>query len=193
MTFHQIFPDIVYKTKIADSEIIKKKFANKIIDKYLHDPNQKAEWADLCNSWQNAPNKEVKNLFFVYFEKHVLEWFRYHNFPNIRYEVDMWINVHTCDMYQEVHNHIGYNTILCGVYNLQLNKKDRPLTFFKPNTYLDNVSAILPTIKNVLDEDVDAAEGDLLLFAPTQYHRAPSAREKHSGHRITLTFNVRSS
>jgi hypothetical protein len=41
MTFHQIFPDIVYKTKIADSEIIKKKFANKIINKFIHDPNEK--------------------------------------------------------------------------------------------------------------------------------------------------------
>ena len=104
----------------------------------------------------------------------------------------MWINVHTCDMFQEIHNHIGHNNILCGVYNLQLDKKDRPLKFFKPNAYLDNVSAILP-IDNVLYEDLDAAEGDLLLFAPTQYHIAPSAREKHSGHRITLTFNVRSS
>ena len=104
----------------------------------------------------------------------------------------MWINVHTCDMYQEVHNHVGRNCILCGVYNLQLDKKDRPLSFFKANTYLDNVAAILP-IANVLDEDLDAAEGDLLLFAPTQFHRAPSAREKHGGHRITITFNVRSS
>ena len=192
MTFHQIFPDIVYKTKIADSEIIKKKFANKIINKFQHDPNEKASWADLCNTWQVPANKEVEKLFYVYFEKHILEWFKFFNFPEIRYEVDMWINVHTYDMYQEIHTHTDTTIILCGNYNLQLDKKDRALKFIKRNTYLDNVQTLLP-VESKNKTDLNAVEGDLLLFAPTQAHFVPRACEKHDGYRITISFNVRSS
>ena len=192
MTFHQIFPDIVYKTKIADSEIIKKKFANKIINKFQHDPNEKAPWAEFCNTWQVIANKEVEKLFYVYFEKHCLEWFKFFNFPNIRYEVDMWINVHTHDMYQEMHEHIGENIILCGNYNLQLDNKDRALRFAKRNTYLDNVRILFP-VRHQEKTDLNAVEGDLVLFAPTQAHFVPRACEKHDGYRITISFNVRSS
>ena len=192
MTFHQIFPDIVYKTKIADSEIIKKKFADKIINKFLHDPNEKFVWADFCKTWQVPANKEVKKLFYVYFEKHILEWFKFFNFPEIRYEVDMWINVHTYDMYQEMHEHISQNIILCGNYNLQLDNKDRALKFSKRNPYLDTIRTLL-TIEPRNKTDLNAAEGDLLLFAPTQAHFVPRACEKHDGYRITISFNVRSS
>ena len=192
MTFHQIFPDIVYKTKIADSEIIKKKFADKIINKFQYDPNEKASWADLCNTWQVPANKEVEKLFYVYFEKHILDWFKFFNFPDIRYEVDMWINVHTHDMYQEMHEHIGQNIILCGNYNLQLDNKDRALRFAKRNTYLDNVRTLFPVIHQE-KTDLNAVEGDLVLFAPTQSHFVPRACEKHDGYRITISFNVRSS
>jgi hypothetical protein len=193
MTFHQIFPDIVYKTKIADSEIIKKKFANKIINKFIHDPNEKFVWADLCKTWQVPANEEIKKLFYIYFEQHVHRWLEYYNFPNIKYEVDMWINVHTSNMYQEIHNHIGPSIIISGNYNLQLNKKDSPLLFNKRNTYLDLLSTMGMQLDSKSNHSLDGKEGDLLLFAPDQAHVVPCAKEKHDGHRITISFNVRSS
>ena len=42
-------------------------------------------------------------------------------------------------------------------------------------------------------DSLDGKEGDLLLFAPDQDHLVPCAKEKHDGHRITISFNVRSS
>ena len=42
-------------------------------------------------------------------------------------------------------------------------------------------------------DSLDGKEGDLLLFAPDQDHFVPCAKEKHDGHRITISFNVRSS
>jgi hypothetical protein len=193
MTFHQIYPDIVYKTKIADSEIIKKKFANKIINKFIHDPNEKFVWADLCKTWQVPANEEIKKLFYIYFEQHVHRWLEYYNFPNIKYEVDMWINVHTSNMYQEIHNHIGPSIIISGNYNLQLNKKDSPLLFNKRNTYLDLLSTMGMQLDSKSNHSLDGKEGDLLLFAPDQAHLVPCAKEKHDGYRITISFNVRSS
>ena len=62
MSFHQIFPDIVYKTHINDSEIIKKKFADKIINKFKHDPNESFQWGGESNTWQVKANKEIQNL-----------------------------------------------------------------------------------------------------------------------------------
>jgi len=193
MTFHQIFPDIVYKTKIADSEIIKKKFANKIINKFIHDPNEKAYWADICKTWQVPANEEIKKLFYIYFEQHVHSWLEYYSFPKIKYEVDMWINVHTSNMYQEIHNHIGPRIILSGNYNLQLNEKDSPLLFNKRSKYLDMLCTMGIQLRHKSKDSLDGKEGDLLLFAPDQDHLVPCAKEKHDGHRITISFNVRSS
>tara|TARA_B100001939_G_scaffold259172_1_gene226111 strand:- start:216 stop:818 length:603 start_codon:yes stop_codon:yes gene_type:complete len=189
MTFHQIFPDIVYKTKIADSEIIKKKFADKIINKFLHDPNQKADWAGFCHTWQSPANEEIKKLFYTHFEQHVHKWLEYYGFPNIRYKADMWINVHTSDMYQETHYHIGKGCIISGNYNLQLGKKDTPLIFTKKVDYLNMLRGFVP-LDNRDTIDLNAVEGDLLLFPPTQMHLVPRAKEQHDGHRITISFNV---
>ena len=95
-------------------------------------------------------------------------------------------------MYQEMHEHIGQNIILCGNYNLQLDNKDRALRFAKRNTYLDNVRTLFPVIHQE-KTDLNVVEGDLVLFAPTQSHFVPRACEKHDGYRITISFNVRSS
>lgn len=191
MSFHHIFPDIVYKTKIADSEIIKKEFADKIINKFLHAPNEQADWGRLCDTWQVPANKEIEKLYYLYFEKHIAEWFRYFGFPDLNFRTDMWINVHTYNMYQEIHSHIAPNVILCGNYNLQLNEKDSPLLFCKRNKYLDIMSSFIP-LENTSKIDMNAVEGDLLLFSPDQEHFVPRAKEKHDGHRITISFNVRS-
>ena len=190
MTFHQIFPDIVYKTKIADSEIIKKKFADELINKFIHGPNEKPDWLAMCNTWQVPANEEIKKLFYIYFEEHVHRWLEYYSFPTIKYGIAMWINIHTSDMYQEIHDHIGPNIILAGNYNLQLNEKDSPLVFVKKNKYVDMLNTMGMQLPHKNNISLDGKEGDLLLFAPDQAHLVPGAKEKHDGHRITISFNV---
>ncbi len=198
MTFHQLFPDIIYQTHVDDFELIKKKFANKIIHKFKHDPNEQAEWATLSNTWQVNANQELKDLYWVYFDQHVIKWLQFYNFPPLKYDVDMWINVHTSEMYQDYHDHIGHNVILCGNYNLLLHKKDRSLTFRSPREYTKMLESFGITITNPIASPFSEAvlnikEGDLVLFAPTQGHQVSCAKEKHDGHRITISFNVRSS
>ncbi len=53
------------------------------------------------------------------------------------------------------------------------------------------MSSFIP-LENTSKIDMNAVEGDLLLFSPDQEHFVPRAKEKHDGHRITISFNVRS-
>ena len=193
MSFHQIFPDIVYKTHINDSELIKKKFANKIIHKFKHDPNESFQWGGESNTWQVKANKEVQNLFYVYFEEHVQNWLEHFKFPELKYKVEMWINVHTSEMYQDNHTHTGNKNILSGNYNLLFHEKDRPLLFSDYRHYQSMLGSIGIKLEHWSGDrfnNLDSIEGDLLLFPPTLPHQVSCASERHDGHRITISFNV---
>ena len=71
MTFHQIFPEIVYQARINDYELIKEKFASKIINRYKASSDEKAPWATLCNTWQVNADEQINQLFTDYFQRMV--------------------------------------------------------------------------------------------------------------------------
>ncbi|ADD95375.1 hypothetical protein [uncultured phage MedDCM-OCT-S05-C429] len=196
MEIHTLFPTVLGVTKIKEYESIKEKYAPEIIKSFEQNPLDQAPWANYCNSWQIIAPKNIEQLFYLYFEEHVHKWFTAFGFPPVKYIADMWVNVHTSEMYQETHNHIGKGNILCGNYNLQLNKKDRPVVFTKNNTYenlltMSGLDVDNPYLTNNSHHLINIEEGDLVLFSPDTEHYAPCATSKHDGHRITLSFNIK--
>ena len=195
MEFHPIFPTIIGCAEIPEHELIRKKYAPRIIDQFKTCPNEQAPWANQCNTWQVKADDQVNELFTKYFEKHIHEWFEEFRFPRVKYSVFMWVNVHTWYMYQDTHCHQGDHSILCGNYNLQLNPGDRPLQFTRTPEYRnlldqETIEAHHLSLSNKSSEFINIKEGDLILFSPTQKHFVPCATEKHDGYRITLSFNV---
>ena len=196
MTFHQIFPEIVYQASINYSELIKEKFASKIINRYKASSDEKAPWATLCNTWQVNADEQINQLFTDYFQEHVYAWFKEFCFPRVDFIVASWVNVHTWESYQETHYHMGDHCILCGTYNLQLNKKDSSLIFinevpdYQDVLCQENIKAEHHSLKDDSRKILDITEGDLILFPPHQKHCVPCASEKHDGYRITISFNV---
>ena len=151
MTFHQIFPEIVYQARINDYELIKEKFASKIINRYKASSDEKAPWATLCNTWQVNADEQINQLFTDYFQEHVYAWFKEFCFPRVDFKVASWVNVHTWESYQETHYHMGDHCILCGTYNLQLNKKDSSLEM---DNFTGNTSIVDTEEPNLIrDED----------------------------------------
>ena len=196
MTFHQIFPEIVYQARINDYKLIKEKFASKIINRYKASSDEKAPWATLCNTWQVNADEQINQLFTDYFQEHVYAWFKEFCFPRVDFKVASWGNVHTWESYQETHYHMGDHCILCGTYNLQLNKKDSSLIFinevpdYQDVLCQENIKAEHHSLKDDSRKILDITEGDLILFPPHQKHCVPCASEKHDGYRITISFNV---
>ena len=200
MEFYPIFPSVIGKVKIEEHELIKKKYAPRIIDQFKTCPNEKAPWANQCNTWQVNADNQLNEVFTKYFEKYLHDWFEEFKFPKIKYKVFMWVNVHNWYGYQDTHTHLGGHTILCGTYSLQLNEHDRPVQFTTEGTYhslyrniLEQENITEPVHYSLADkscEFVDITEGDLVLFAPSLRHYVPCATQKHDGHRITLSFNL---
>ena len=91
---------------------------------------------------------------------------------------------------------MGDHCILCGTYNLQLNKKDSSLIFinevpdYQDVLCQENIKAEHHSLKDDSRKILDITEGDLILFSPHQKHCVPCASEKHDGYRITISFNV---
>tara|TARA_B100001027_G_scaffold9832_1_gene6162 strand:+ start:232 stop:828 length:597 start_codon:yes stop_codon:yes gene_type:complete len=190
-----LFPQLIHKIKIKQYQTIKDRYAGKFINAFEERKTNKAEWAEFCNSWQ-AKDNYLYDIFNTYFSSHVNKWFNDYEYPKLEYKVDTWFNVHTYEMYQETHNHLGNNILLCGIYNLMLNEKDRPVIFNAINhQYADHIFSmgVIPTHPYFGKRSVDVLnvqEGDLLLFTPDQPHFAPCAKEKHDGYRITIAFNA---
>ena len=198
MEINTLFPTVLGITKIQESESIKKKFANKIINKFKTDRNLKAPWAEYSNTWQTHAeliDEDLFKLFYTHFQESVHKWFEVFNLPPIHYRPVMWVNVHTYEMYQDTHAHDGHGCILCGNYNLKLNQEDRPTQFTADRLYESllcqaGVVAQSPFLTACSNDVVDIAEGDLVLFSPDLKHCVPCAKKKHDEHRITLSFNI---
>ena len=191
-----LFPQLINQINISQSQTIKDRFAGKFIKAFKEQKTKKADWADLCNSWQ-VQSDDSHYIFNEYFPTYVNNWFDNYGYPQVEWKTNPWCNVHTYDMYQEAHNHIGPNVMLCGIYYLKFNnEKDRPVVFFNNNhAYIDQLycMGVEPNHSNFGKRSYDLLkikEGDLILFTPDQQHFAPCAKEKHDGHRITISFNI---
>ena len=190
-----LFPQLIHKINIPEHQTIKDRFAGKFIKAFKEQKTKKADWADLCNSWQ-VQSDDSAYLFNQYFSTHVNNWFDGYGYPKIEYKITPWCNVHTYDMYQEAHNHMGPNVLLCGIYYLKFdNEKDRAVVFNANSAYMDFLYCVGVEPRHHYFGKrshglLKIKEGDLILFTPDQQHFAPCAKEKHEGHRITISFNI---
>ena len=181
------------KTEVKNHNELKETIVPQIIKDFTEFPDVSAPWSRFCNSWQIEVDIPKLNL-----EKYVDSWLDKFEYPKIDYRIESWFNVHTWDMYQDLHNHFGSNCILSGIYYLQLSKKDNPVVFVRPfDHHLIYLSELLkgdipdhPLFKKYsTDTPLNIKEGELIMFTPEQQHFVPQS-EKHDGHRISLAFNV---
>jgi|TARA_B100000282_G_scaffold270266_1_gene224206 hypothetical protein len=185
-------PVMIHEMKVHEE--FKKIIIPEILKKYEEKPEQKPVWSKNCNTW--ATKAMGLNLIQEELCSSINSWLSFFSYPYVQYKLDAWYNVHTYDMFQEIHRHMIPDAILCGVYYLQLSEKDRPITFMNlDDRYMENSRARKLEPNHPMMEDCfepDIKEGDLILFRPDVFHLAPPAKEKHDGLRITLAFNVES-
>ena len=190
-----LFPNVVYKHKLENHQEHKATFVPRLIEQFKNSPNQKSDWANLCNTWQSVEqtDKEILHRDLI---PHINSWFGQFNYPFFNYQFDSWFNVHTCDMYQEYHNHLVGPVALCGIYYLQISNKDNPVLFVaRDEAYSSHILNLglqphHPYFQNNSIGAFNIEEGDLLLFTPDAQHLVPKAKEKHDGYRITFSFNI---
>jgi len=190
-----LFPNVIYKHKLENYQTHKDTYIPKLIEQFKDNPNQKAHWADLCNTWQESGQTDM-GIIHRDLIPHIHSWLDEFNYPPFDYQFVSWFNVHTWDMYQEYHNHLGGPVVLCGIYYLQISDKDHPVLFVsRDETYSSHISNIGLTpqhhyFQNNSKGAFNIEEGDLLLFTPDAQHLVPKAKEKHDGYRITFSFNI---
>tara|TARA_Y100000401_G_C8236599_1_gene180844 strand:+ start:59 stop:655 length:597 start_codon:yes stop_codon:yes gene_type:complete len=195
MELFTLFPQTVCKVKLENHQRIKETFANDLINKYKSNPNHKFEWAAYCDSWQEDANPYMGELS-AEFVPHINTWLQTFKFSDFNYIIDSWFNVHTSDMYQEAHCHMEGPVVLCGVYYMQLSKKDNPVVFTAPSVMYQShicnlgLKSSHPFFSYNSTNSLSIEEGDLLLFTPDNKHFVPKSSEKHDGYRISLSFNV---
>tara|TARA_R100000388_G_C7180116_1_gene128213 strand:+ start:91 stop:708 length:618 start_codon:yes stop_codon:yes gene_type:complete len=192
-----LFPTIIYKSSLSEHQELKKKYVPELIESFKQHPNEKAPWAQYCNTWQDFVDDSNKiNQLENAITPHIHEWFNRYNFSSFDYKIRYWFNVHTSNMYQETHDHALGHSVVCGIYYLQLSEKDSPAIFIPHHTFyqvhLSNIGIaynhkeLAGNSKNI----VQIKEGDLVLFTPDTKHLVPRAKEEHEGYRISLAFNV---
>ena len=188
-----LFPTPVYKFSLTGHETYKNKFIKPILKKYRENPASTFDWAANCNSWQ--VKADDINIDLTDICKEIMQGCK-------QYLIELeavghfkiwgnWFNVHTSDMYQEVHDHVP--SFISGTYYLQFDKeKDNPLTFVSDNSSFTNMALAMGIpIKEHKYVKLDVDEGDVLLFPSTLRHMVTKAKEPHTTLRITNSFNIR--
>ena len=190
-----LFPQVIYKSKLQNHKNLKERLADDLIKKFKANPNQSFDWADLCDSWQEDATPYI-DVIATELYPHIKQFLYHFEFPEFRYKLDSWFNVHTNNMYQETHAHMHGPTVLCGIYYMQLSSKDNPV-IFKPHSEMYsshlrimNLNPSHPLFAESSLEVLNIKEGDLLLFTPDSKHLVPRSKEKHDGYRISLSFNL---
>ena len=196
---HPLFPQPIYQSRLEGHSSYKENLIPKITKQYQDNINFKQTWGKESNSWSMRADEKAFILIDEVKQK-ISEWFDYFNYGLINYLIEPWFNVHTSEMYQETHNHIGHVhgfIFLCGIYYLQLDSaKDNSVVFVNnADNYLHRLNTHgLPVKHGYYEQNtlnlLDIKEGDILLFNPDQPHFVPAAKCKHDGLRISLSFNV---
>tara|TARA_B000000557_G_scaffold177282_1_gene144470 strand:+ start:448 stop:1059 length:612 start_codon:yes stop_codon:yes gene_type:complete len=195
MSISNLFPTPVYKFSLAGHETYKKRLVKVLEQKFKDDPDSKAGFSKLCNTWQCHHSEVGVNLKDIYNEI-IAEAMKYINqlTKHTYYTIaDSWFNVHTSDMYQEVHEHTP--SFISGNYYIQFDpEKDKSIIFINENkTFLYSSWAMnLPITKPELFSKYqlpDVKEGDVVLFPSTLNHMVAKS-EPHNQLRITNSFNI---
>ena len=193
-----LFPTPVYRASVAGHRKFKQTIVPKLLDTFKKEPDRKAPWAKLCNTWQihlAEINPKDFDIISADIQLAIETYLAYLQVPPFSYEYHGWINVHDSDMYQEVHNHIP--AIISGIYYIQFDTdKHNSVQFINPNP-------VYHTLMNTLNLDVhnpmmgpsthiglDFNEGDVVLFPSTLDHFVPKSIEPSDTFRISLSFNV---
>jgi len=193
-----LFPTPVYRLSVAGHRKFKQAIVPKLLDTFKKEPNRKAPWAKLCDTWQihlEEINPKDFEIISADIQLAIETYLTYLQLPPFSYEYHGWINVHDSDMYQEVHNHIP--AIISGIYYIQFDtNKHSPVQFINP-------SPVYHTLMNTLNLDVhnpmmgpsthiglNFNEGDVILFPSTLDHFVPKSIEPSDTFRISLSFNV---
>ena len=105
-----LFPQVIYKSKLQNHENLKERLADDLIKKFKANPNQSFAWADLCDSWQEDATPYI-DIIAAELHPHIKQFLYHFEFPEFRYKLDSWFNVHTNNMYQETHAHMHGPTV----------------------------------------------------------------------------------
>ena len=188
-----LFPTPVYKFPLAGHKKYKEKLVKPIVKKYKDNSAPSFDWAVNCNTWQidaHEINTDLKDLYEEIM-KGCMEYLEKLKTSGNFAIIDSWFNVHTSDMYQEIHDHLP--AFISGTYYIQFDKKkDNALTFISGNTVFTDVSRAIGAplgLSNNIQLDVE--EGDVLLFPSTLRHMVIKAKVPHNNLRITNSFNLR--
>ena len=188
---HQMFPTNIVVEQLKNHEQYKDLIVPKLLEDFRSNPNQKAPWATDCHTWQQVADMTGLDELGNGLQYAIESYFNYLGCPPFKYEVRAWYNIHTSEMYQEVHDHAKGDEVLSGVYYLQFDKTlDQPTIFVNSNRHFADLlkyKGIDPTNYNQV---IDVQEGSLILFHPDTQHYVPRSTQKHDGLRITLSFNV---
>ena len=200
----QLFP--LFATNIVVEQIqnhdkFKKIIVPKLTKSFELNSTEKAPWADHCHTCQKTGFQEDLKIIYDNFHLAIDGYFKFIGCPKFNYVIHSWYNIHTSDMYQETHNHMGNGRVmLCGIYYIQFDpEKDQPVVF----TANDSSSRFCDVLRyKGLDAEfvaettaektnfLNIKEGDLILFPPTTNHYVPRALLPNNNLRMTLAFNV---
>ena len=199
----QLFP--LFATNIVVEQIqnhdkFKKIIVPKLTESFKLNSTEKEPWANHCHTCQKQGFKNYLEIIYDNLHKAIDGYFKFIGCEKFNYRIISWYNIHTSDMYQENHNHIGQGVLLSGIYYIQFNPETDQPVFFTDNgsnarfcdilkykglktNFIGESTAEQPNFLNI-------QEGDLLLFPPTAHHYVPRALVPHNNLRITLSFNV---
>lgn len=189
---HYIFPqNFVYWQKVKSHQKIKKKYLDLIFNDFESNKEEykkKSDWnCNVISSYFDDENRNNKRIFDNHFIKNViqepienciqeLKLMR----PSTISILKLWYNVYDQNDYQEVHHHLGVQSVsYSGIYIMDLNGKNNT-HFCQPGTTLE--SQFGSTFKGSILE-----EGDVIIFpAQLLHYTTPSECNK-----VSVSFNVR--
>lgn len=199
----QLFP--LFATNIVVEQIknhdkFKKIIVPKLTESFKLNSTEKAPWADHCHTCQKMGFQEDLEIIYDNLHLAIDGYFKFLGCDHFKYMINAWYNIHTSDMYQENHNHMGSGAMLCGIYYIQFDpEKDQPVVF-RDNGSSSRFCDLLRykgMKANFIAEStaeqfnfLNIKEGDLILFPPTTNHYVPRALVPNNNLRITLSFNV---
>jgi len=189
---HYIFPqNFVYWQKVKNHRKIKENYLNLIFEDFQSNKEEyqrKSDWnCNVVSSYFDDENQNNKRIFDNYFIENVIQKPIENCIQELRLMrpstisiFKLWYNVYQKNDYQEVHHHLGSQSVsYSGIYILDLAGKNNTY-FCQPGTTLE--SQFGSTFKGSSLE-----EGDVIIFPSALLHYAVPAEDN----KVSVSFNVR--